>query len=344
VVIKDDCFKKVTALEKMWPDMKFVHGRARHPQSQGSVERANADIKKMLATWMRENRSIKWSIGCKFVQLKKNHTLHSACKCSPYKATFGIDTPLGLQSTVIPSTEWAKLETAKDLFELVAHVPKVGDEVPDEDESDELTEDNVFNPEEYEISDLIRNNTTPNDSQPLQQATTSTAVNNEQDYERRANELMGVREDVRLGQSKQADRMLGRSAGYLSDVKIGDYVKLAVDDVDRGLTDPPNIICRIIDIDWDRSLYELACGAGVLSTKFARNAFDHHNSELSVPIRTDVALRVREAVRELSIGGGQGFIKCNCTRNCQSNVCKCKKNNVLCNSRCHAGNNICENK
>jgi len=47
----------------MWPDMSFVHGRARHPQSQ---ERANGDIKKMIASWMRDNKSLKWSIDCKF--------------------------------------------------------------------------------------------------------------------------------------------------------------------------------------------------------------------------------------------------------------------------------------
>ena len=29
----------VCALKAMWPEMMLVHGRARHPQSQGSVER-----------------------------------------------------------------------------------------------------------------------------------------------------------------------------------------------------------------------------------------------------------------------------------------------------------------
>jgi hypothetical protein len=67
----------ISALATMWPGMKLVHGRARHPQSQGSVERSNADIKKMLATWMRENKSLKWSFGCKFVQLQKNHSFHT---------------------------------------------------------------------------------------------------------------------------------------------------------------------------------------------------------------------------------------------------------------------------
>ena len=73
----------------------------------------------MLASWMRDNRSTKWSIGCKFVQLKKKHSLHTSHKCSPYKATFGIDTPLGLQSTVIPVEAWTRLKSPKELFEAV---------------------------------------------------------------------------------------------------------------------------------------------------------------------------------------------------------------------------------
>jgi hypothetical protein len=38
----------ITELKLLWPELKLVHGRPRHPQSQGSVERANADIKSMI--------------------------------------------------------------------------------------------------------------------------------------------------------------------------------------------------------------------------------------------------------------------------------------------------------
>jgi hypothetical protein len=34
--------------------MKIIHGRPRHPQSQGSIERSNGDIQNILASWMRE--------------------------------------------------------------------------------------------------------------------------------------------------------------------------------------------------------------------------------------------------------------------------------------------------
>jgi hypothetical protein len=33
----------------------IVHGRPRHPQSQGSVERANTEIKEMIISWMNDN-------------------------------------------------------------------------------------------------------------------------------------------------------------------------------------------------------------------------------------------------------------------------------------------------
>ena len=37
-----------TLIRDKWPECKIVHGKPRHPQSQGSVERVNKDIKKVL--------------------------------------------------------------------------------------------------------------------------------------------------------------------------------------------------------------------------------------------------------------------------------------------------------
>lgn len=38
----------ITELCTMWEDLKIVHGKPRHSQSQCSVERANQDIENML--------------------------------------------------------------------------------------------------------------------------------------------------------------------------------------------------------------------------------------------------------------------------------------------------------
>lgn len=40
----------ITELKLLWPELKLVHGRPRHPASQGSVDGANADIKSMIVS------------------------------------------------------------------------------------------------------------------------------------------------------------------------------------------------------------------------------------------------------------------------------------------------------
>ena len=47
----------VNMLENNWPGLKMVHGKPRHSQSQGSVERANRDVEAMLATAMADSKS-----------------------------------------------------------------------------------------------------------------------------------------------------------------------------------------------------------------------------------------------------------------------------------------------
>ena len=59
----------------MSPDLVIVHGKPRYPQSQGSVERANCDIKDMLIAWMSDNDTRNWTVGLKFVQFQKNSSL-----------------------------------------------------------------------------------------------------------------------------------------------------------------------------------------------------------------------------------------------------------------------------
>ncbi|XP_050062904.1 KRAB-A domain-containing protein 2-like [Aphis gossypii] len=88
----------VTEICAMWPELKIVHGKPRHSQSQGSVERANQDIENILATWLQDNRTKKWRI-----------------KCSPYEAMFGTKAKIGLKSTLLPINIISNLRTQEDL-------------------------------------------------------------------------------------------------------------------------------------------------------------------------------------------------------------------------------------
>ena len=62
---------------------------------------------------------------------------------------------------------------------------------------------------------------------------------------------------------------------------------------------------------------------------------------LYVPDNTEIS--VRKAVQLLSLYGGQGHIHCSCRSGCTTGKCKCKRKNILCNSRCHASLS-CANK
>ena len=85
---------KTDLLEKYWPHCKLITSRPRHPQSQGSVERANGDVMNILRSWLSRNSSSSWVDGLKFVQLQKNNSYNRTINCSPYKATFGREMPV----------------------------------------------------------------------------------------------------------------------------------------------------------------------------------------------------------------------------------------------------------
>jgi len=76
--------------------MKLMHGKPKHSQSQGSVEKSNQDVRDTLVTWLCENNTKTWSEGLRFIQSKKNRALHSGIKTSPYEAMFGMAQRIGL--------------------------------------------------------------------------------------------------------------------------------------------------------------------------------------------------------------------------------------------------------
>ncbi|KAJ8976200.1 hypothetical protein NQ317_018866 [Molorchus minor] len=99
----------------MWKDVKIVHGKPRHSQTQGSVERANQDIQNMLTAWMQDNDSNKWSEGLPFVQFAKNTTYHEGIRQSPYGALFGVKLKRGIASSSLPRGQIVNIETEEQL-------------------------------------------------------------------------------------------------------------------------------------------------------------------------------------------------------------------------------------
>ncbi|KAG1685702.1 KRAB-A domain-containing protein 2 [Nymphon striatum] len=363
----------ISELKELWTGLLLVHGKPRHPQSQGSVERANSDIKDMLCAWMSENKTTDWSVGIRFVQFMKNSSYSASIKQSPYSALFGIEAKVGLSSTSLPHDILHKLQSEDDLLNVVdsPHSADSADlptsqpagqpttdsadlptsqptDQPTSDSADQPTSDSTDQPTsdstDQPTSDSTDQPTSDSTDQPTSQPTDQPTLNsadlpNSQNINRK-------RKLAREAQHQQAERMVKRSKVVMKAGVVGDNVAVPIPSVDRGRGDPRNIIGVIVEVS-DSEQYFIACPAGVLNGKYSRNQFDLCPQKFLTlsDIKTDITVSLRSAVGIESQSGGQGFVKCNCsgTSRCKTNRCKCFKNNLKCNSRCHSSLNCSNN-
>ena len=79
----------ITEIKNVWPECTIVHGRPRHSESQGGIERLNRTVQQKLAAWMLENNSKKWSVGVKFVRWQINTQRSRATGELPYTLVYG---------------------------------------------------------------------------------------------------------------------------------------------------------------------------------------------------------------------------------------------------------------
>lgn len=149
----------VQSLKKLWPQLKLIHGKPRHSESQGSVERANRDVENMIFTWMQDNCSERWSEGLPLVQFMKNRAYHAGIQRSPYKALFGCDAKFGLGSSQLPKEIINSLETEEDLIKCI-------EEINENYEKMNLNE-NEDNIEVSPSNELINENITSVSSSPI---------------------------------------------------------------------------------------------------------------------------------------------------------------------------------
>jgi hypothetical protein len=103
----------------MWSGVVIVHGRPRHPQSQGSVERANQDVEPMIGNWMKDNNTKNWVLGLNFVQIAKNTRFHSGVGSEPYKLQYGQICRYGLADLPVDKEVLAKLRNEDELNDLM---------------------------------------------------------------------------------------------------------------------------------------------------------------------------------------------------------------------------------
>ena len=103
-------------IRELWPSCRIVHGKPRHPQSQGSVERVNQEIKKVLGALMRENNDPCWVKYDSLAQHSINKSPHSTLgNKSPYSVLFGREATGILDEFGIPDNISKDITTEEDL-------------------------------------------------------------------------------------------------------------------------------------------------------------------------------------------------------------------------------------
>ena len=78
----------INDLQKKWPGLVIIHGRPRHPQSQGCVERGNGDLQQRLGKWMEKNGD-SCSEGLKHVIFSMNISISATTTKTPHEVAFG---------------------------------------------------------------------------------------------------------------------------------------------------------------------------------------------------------------------------------------------------------------
>ncbi|XP_015187651.1 PREDICTED: KRAB-A domain-containing protein 2-like isoform X2 [Polistes dominula] len=146
---REFCNSIINGLKELWPELHIVHGKSRHSQSQGSVERVNEDIENTLVTWMNDRKTTKWSEGLRFVQFMKNRAYHNEIKQSPYQAMFGCTPKVGISNCGLPKSVLHSLTTEEELESLMQRseirTPKTEHQFPKKqwEESNECTEQQI---------------------------------------------------------------------------------------------------------------------------------------------------------------------------------------------------------
>ena len=103
-------------IRELWPGCKVIHGKPRHPESQGSVERVNREIKKVLGALMRKANDNCWVKFIPQAQYSINTSPHSALENkSPYRVLFGRDPVKGLEDLGIPDEIAEDIRTEEEL-------------------------------------------------------------------------------------------------------------------------------------------------------------------------------------------------------------------------------------
>ena len=253
----------ITELSAMWDGLKIVHGKARHSQSQGSVERVNRNIEDMLMTWLQSNSTTHWDDGLRFIQVMKNRAYHKGIKCLPYEAMFGQPMKVGLKTLNLPDDAIDDIFAEKELEKIISGQDRVEKNDPTEDPT--VEENDLPDITDAEGSVLEFQEETCEENVPFTEMVTEIPCFPSVCAQRK-NKITGKTKIVKSNLQIQAFKMTRLAREKFQHGKVGDTVKVRVPDVDRGRCDSRNILGVIIEAGITKDLYRVGTKDGIVNS------------------------------------------------------------------------------
>ena len=370
----------IRELMTLWPAAKIVNGRARHPQSQGSVERSNQDVELMLGAMMKDLGTSDWPMCLPFIAHQKNNRFHKGIDAIPYEVQYGSKCKIGLADCLLPTWFFNEDVMNEEDLERVLHISESSNNISEslnnvshsstDEPNDEVLPENttcccgcgtsvVGSKHRCSITKKLmfgpclapgeeEGRTYGGPCNRCAKAMDEDEVPfSPQDTPNRGNK----RRQANEAQRKQAEAMKKQRARGHEPVIVGTIVLVQVAAPDRNKTDSHYIPGIVVEVT-DNQFCRIACKGGVLKTCYARETLRVEANVTPELYRlqglTDTwkalpKISVREALTHISPTGGQGYVKCGCKGECKMSNCKCFKAGVLCNSRCHGGSATCKN-
>jgi len=87
---------------EIWPKTRLVHGRARHSESQGGIERANQTVEGVIGKWQEDHNTRQWIGPClSHLQLVMNNHQSDTTNFSPQQYVTGNIAPGAIKMAYI---------------------------------------------------------------------------------------------------------------------------------------------------------------------------------------------------------------------------------------------------
>ena len=109
-------------LNRYWSSSKITNGKPRHPETQGSVESVNKDIKRHFTALLYKRQSTCWVEHLEEVQYIKNTSYSSGSGISPFQALFYTKPPISLSQQGIPDEVASSIVTEGDYEQVVNEI------------------------------------------------------------------------------------------------------------------------------------------------------------------------------------------------------------------------------